>query len=228
LDQSLDQTWPFILSERLRSEYGIPVYPCLRGLGGASIIEVKRMLIRDSGYFRGGKPESLSFIIFNVGIVDAAPRPFTYFLRGMSVIPKIGPVLWQGVERLLRPHKMAFHKIYSYNKVGPLRFGRNFDWIIRMALNMQMIPISIDTPLTPESFEERTPGLRRSILKYNALKNARSSALHIPTDWVGEEHLREDGHHFNAVAHHELAERLASAIIGRCSPSTVREAGYGQ
>jgi hypothetical protein len=75
-----------------------------------------------------------------------------------------------------------------------------------------MIPVSLDTPLTPVSLEARSPGLRESITQYNALKHANLDAIHIPMDWVREEYYLDCGHHFNKQGHLLVAERLMDTL----------------
>lgn len=52
-DQSLEQTWPFLLKDKLEADFGVRVYPCMRGQGGATIGEIRRTFLSDIGYFRG-------------------------------------------------------------------------------------------------------------------------------------------------------------------------------
>jgi hypothetical protein len=211
-DQSVDMTWPFLLSEALRDEFGVPVYPCLRGLGGGTISDVQRLFLTDHGYFRAQGADTRSFVIFNTGIVDAAPQPFTYCLRLMAKVPKIGPRVWEQVQKLLVPHRARLQAIYAYRMTSRRRFSRVFDRMVRLAKRSGLIPISLDTPLTPTTLEARSPGLRASVREYNALKRRNETPIHVAMDWVGEAHYLECGHHFNATGHRETALRLLLAI----------------
>jgi hypothetical protein len=211
-DQSVDMTWPFLLTEMLREDLGARVYPCLRGLGGGKITDVQRLFLADSGYFRAQGNDTSSFVIFNTGIVDAAPQPFTYCLRVMARIPRIGPPAWNLVQKLLGPHRVWLQRLFAYRQTSRLRFVRVFDRMVRLTKRAGMISISLDTPLTPASLESRSPGLRASIDEYNALKHRNTDTIHVAMDWVGEDHYLECGHHFNAAGHRETAQRLMVAI----------------
>jgi hypothetical protein len=84
--------------------------------------------------------------------------------------------------------------------------------MVKHSNNAGMYAISIDTPLTPVSLEDRSPGLRQSINLYNSLKRLNTTVLHVPMDWVNAEHYLECGHHFSAAGHQELGRRLYCII----------------
>lgn len=211
--QSLDKTWPFLLAESLRHELSVPVYPCLRGLGGGAIGEIGKILTRDTGYFRAQEADTGSIVIFNTGVVDAAPQPFTFVLRNIASFPRFGPKVWSWVQARMYPHRALLQRLYFYRRTSPWRFSCLFDRMIRQVRRAGMIPVSIDTPLTPVSLEQRSPGLRDSIVLYNDLKHRQLDVLHIATDWVRDEHYLECGHHFNLTGHQLLAARLKNSVL---------------
>jgi hypothetical protein len=213
-DQTLEQTWPFLIKDQLEALYGVRVYLCLRGLGGGTIGEISRIFLRDSGYFRGQGGDTVSLLIFNMGVVDASPRPFTYSLRIIGRIPLIGPKLWHYVKVKLNPHRAILQRIWSYKRTPPHRFKYTFDHMVKQVRRLNMAAISIDTPLTPISLENRSPGLRAAIQQYNSLKRANSNATHLAMDWVRDEYYLEDGHHFNVAGHSHLADRLMEVVRG--------------
>lgn len=213
-DQSLNQTWPFFLKDRLEAECGVRVYLCLRGLGGATIDEIRAIFLRDIGYFRGQGGSTVSLVIFNTGIVDAAPQPFTFWLRNLAKIPLIGPKLWHYVQKPLIPKRALLQKIWWYRRTPPGRFAQIFNQMVRQAKSLDMQAISIDTPMTPVAFETRSPGLRESIQKYNAIKRQNCDVTHVAMEWVQDEHFLEDGHHFKPIGHQLLADRLLQAVRG--------------
>jgi hypothetical protein len=211
-DQSLEQTWPFLLKDRLEVDCGVRVYPCLRGQGGATIGEIRSIFLRDIGYFRGQGNGTASFVIFNTGVVDAAPQPFTFCLRKLAGIPVIGPKLWHYVQKPLVPHRALMQRIWSYRRTGPRRFRQIFNHMIRQVKRLEMQAISIDTPLTPVAMEARSPNLRESIREYNDIKHENVDVTHVAMDWVRDEHYLGDGHHFKPEGHHLLAEQLLKAV----------------
>ena len=223
-DQSLDQIWPFLLAESMRRELGVPVYPCLRGLGGGTIGEIGQILTRDTGYFRAQEADTDSIVIFNTGVVDAAPQPFTYALRKIAAIPKLGPPVWDWMQARLSPHRALLQRLYFYRRTPPWRFSWLFDRMIRQVRRAGMIAVSVDTPLTPVSLEQRSPGLRDSIVLYNELKHRQQDVLHVGTEWVRDEHYLECGHHFNLTGHRLLAERLKNAVLPALAQQRQNEA----
>jgi hypothetical protein len=213
-DQALEQTWPFILKDRLETECDVRIYPCLRGLGGATISEICRILLRDIGYFRGQMDNTVSIVIFNTGIVDAAPQPFTYCLRKIARIPFIGPKIWHYVQKPLISNRVLLQRIWWYRQTTPWHFRYVFNRMIRQVKRLNMEAVSIDTPMTPLSLEARSPGLLESIRQYNSIKHDNTDATHVAMDWVNDAHYLEDGHHFNLEGHQLLAGCLLQTVRG--------------
>jgi len=213
-DQVLEQTWPFLLKDRLEDECDLRVYPCMRGQGGATVSDISRIFLRDIGYFRGQGDNTVSLVIFNTGIVDAAPQPFTFYFRMMAKIPLIGSSLWQFFQKALIPNRAALQKIWWYRQTTPRRFRHVFNQMVRQVKRLEMQAISIDTPLTPVAIEARSPGLRESIQQYNAIKHENIDVTHVSMGWVRDEHYLVDGHHFNLEGHRQLADRLMLTVRG--------------
>lgn len=213
-DQALEQTWPFLLKDRLEVECGVRVYLCLRGQGGATIGEIRSIFLRDIGYFRGQGGDTISLVIFNTGVVDAAPQPFTFCLRKIAKLPLIGPKLWRYVQKPLIPNRAILQKIWWYRQTMPGRFRYIFNHMVCQVKRLKMQAISIDTPLTPVAMEARSPGLRESIRQYNAIKHENTDVIHVAMDWVQDEHYLEDGHHLKPEGHRLLADRLMQAVRG--------------
>jgi hypothetical protein len=211
-DQSPEMTWPFLLQRQLGSRG--QVYLHTRGLGGGRIAELENILERDTGYFRSQGDGTRSFCLFNIGVVDAAPRPFTYHLKSLARIPRIGPAMWGCISKRLHGRRALLQRVYSYRLTPPRAFQKSFLRMTQHATRAGMVPISIDTPLTPEWLEARSPGLRDSIALYNSLKHA-VEATHVSTQWVRDEHYLDCGHHLNAVGHELLAAQLHVAIEER-------------
>lgn len=214
-DQALEQTWPFLLKDKLEAECDVRVYPCLRGQGGATVGEIRSIFLRDIGYFRGQGNDTVSIVIFNTGVVDAAPQPFTFCLRKIAKIPFIGPRLWRYVQKPLILNRAQLQRIWWYRRTAPWRFRKAYNHMIRQVIRLKMEVISIDTPLPPVSIEARSPGLRESIRQYNAIKHDNTDATHVAMDWVQDAHYLEDGHHFKLEGHLLLADHLLLAIRGR-------------
>jgi len=215
LNQSPDVTWPFLLKDLLERDCKVSVYPYMRGLAGGRIKDIQRIFKRDASYFKAQNEDSFSCVIYNIGVVDAAPRPFTYHLHHLykfAKLPHIGRYISYFLSKVLHPNRRLLQNIHSFRLTAPGEFRERFDQMVRHSNKAGMYPISIDTPLTPVSLEDRSPGLRQSINLYNSLKHLNTTVLHVPTDWVKDEHYLECGHHFNAAGHQELARRLYLVI----------------
>lgn len=210
--QSIQQTWPFLLTELLEAKYGVQVYPLHRGLGGATISEIYNVFLRDIGYFRGQGSDTASIVILNTGVVEASPQPFTFFLRGIARIPLVGPKIWQYVRKPLVANRPLLQRICSYRRTNPRHFSLLFRRIIRLAKRQEMQVFSIDTPLTPVAMESRSPGLRSSIGEYNSIKRQNNNIMHLDMSWCREECFLEDGHHFTLEAHKLLSEQLLNQV----------------
>jgi hypothetical protein len=211
LDQTPDVTWPFLLKDLLERYCNVSVYPYMRGLAGGRIKDIERIFKRDGKYFKAQNENAFSFVIYNIGVVDAAPRPFTYHLYHLhkfAKLPQVGRYISYFLSKILHPNRRLFQNIYSFRLTAPGNFRKRFDRMVRDSNKAGIHPISIDTPLTPVSLEDRSPGLRQSIDLYNSLKHLNTTVLHVPMDWVNDEHYLECGHHFSEAGHQELARRL--------------------
>jgi hypothetical protein len=211
-DQSADITWPFVLKDLLERRDDAVVYLNMRGLGGGRIGEIESIFERDRAYFRGQESGTFSFAIFNVGVVDAAPRPFTYHLKSLTKVPVVGKHAWALLSRALHSQRKSLQQMHSFRLTSPRAFSASFARMVGCSRAAGLIPISVDTPLTPLWLEDRSPGLRDSIVLYNSLKHADRVAVHVPTDWVADEHYLDCGHHLSAAGHEQLAQRLHRVI----------------
>jgi hypothetical protein len=206
-NQRPEMSWPHILKDLLEKSSDITVYPYMRGLGGGTIGEIEKIFIRDSGYFKGYGEQTVSLAIFNIGIVDSAPRPFTYKLKKLTSIPKLGRLFKWFLVNVLKPNRKLFQNIYSYRETSPGKFRKTFKNMVSSCLRRNIIPISIDTPLVHKKFEERSPKLNDSIMLYNQLKHV-NDIEHVSCKSIDQEYLLEDGHYFNIKGHQLIADAL--------------------
>lgn len=213
-NQAPEDTWPFLLQQLIEAENSVRVYPYLRGLGGATIDQVRKIFERDLSYFSHTAKDTECVVLFNIGIVDSAPRPFTYHLKKLAGIPVLGPVIWHFLAPILHRHRTLLQRLSSFRLTSPRKFRELFDDMVAKAAKISDLVISIDTPLTPESLELRSPGLRSSITAYNAIKSQFKAVRHLDMSWVKEEHYLECGHHLSTEGHSVLANRLYQEIEG--------------
>lgn len=207
-DQRPEESWPFVLSSIIRREAGCEVFVFIRGLGAARISDLENVVERDRGYFTGQWPSTMSFAILNAGIVDAAPRPFSYALKPLAKAPVFGRIFSVLLTKVLHPHRSVLQSLWSYRLTSPARFRRVFARIVAQLGSEGMRVVSIDTPANPASLESRSPGLRASIADYNRIKRSLGGVQHVAMDWIEDEHYLDCGHHLSVTGHQELAQRI--------------------
>lgn len=208
--QPLQETFPWLVKDILENKLNVKVYLYHRGMGGASVTDVYRILTTDSGYFRfsGNDDNQLAFRIFNVGIVDAAPRPFTYYFKEIiQGIPVLGPVIWSGVHK----YRPFLQSIYSYQLTPLRRFRKVYGSMVRESVRDGFSVLSMMTPLPPVHQELRSNGYRAAVNEYNNAKRDFEGLIEIEE---GGDLLLEDGHHLTLLGHKRYAELIAAAMLG--------------
>jgi len=181
-------------------------------MGGATIAELSAVQKRDAGYFCANSPSAALALILNMGVVDSAPRPFTYHLKKLSMIPCVGPRFWRQIAPALHAHRAQLQRISYFRLTPPSRFRSEFASMVSIGSAMAKYVLSVDTPLTPAWLESRSPGFRDSIATYNSIKHECAHIHHQDTTWIDDSHYLECGHHFNAVGHALLANCLVETL----------------
>lgn len=208
--QSSQDTFPFLISDFLENRLKIKCNLYIRSLGGGKISQIRRLLIRDTGYF-SYHGDKICIAIFNIGIVDCSPQPFTYHLRILSKIPLLNKYLWPSLRTLLRKYRYNLQKIYSFRRTSPYLFSYYFTDMVKRANDSGMVVFSLGTPLTSDQVEYRSPGLRKSIDQYNTLKRKTDLCTHISLDWYDNSHFLDE-HHFDNIGHRQVAEKIFSKV----------------
>lgn len=203
-------TFPFLLADIIKDQLDIKCNIYIRSLGGGKISEIRKLLIRDTGYFSYPR-DKVCITIFNVGIVDCSPQPFTYHLRFIAKIPFINRVFWPYLRNFLRRHRRLLQSIYSFRRTSPKLFKYYFADMVRRANDNGMNVFSLATPLTSENAEFRSPGLKKSIDLYNNIKRQNNSCVHIPMDWYLDTNYLDE-HHFNNLGHNQVANIIFSEL----------------
>lgn len=208
--QPLQETFPWLVKDILENKLNVKVYLYHRGMGGASVADVYRILNTDSGYFcfSSNTDKQLAFRIFNVGIVDAAPRPFTYYFKEIiQSIPILGPVVWRSVHK----YRPFLQSIYSY-QLTPLRqFRRVYGRMVRESIRDGFSVLSMMTPLPPVHQELRSKGYRAAVNEYNNAKRGFAGFIEVEED--EGDLLLEDGHHLTLLGHERYAELIVGAML---------------
>lgn len=207
--QDISFTYPFILKGLIEARLGIRTNLLLRGGGGADIKHIRKMVVRDSGYF-GGDAKVLNIAVLQFGIVDCAPQPITYLLAPvLRSVPIVGPNI---LARLVR-HRRGLQALCSYTITSRARFKKEYASIVHTCHGAKIRPIAVGLPLPPFHIEHRSPGFRRSVSIYNQLicdviPESFCDIEQQMTESLRESLLLPDGHHLTEDGHRLYAEKL--------------------
>lgn len=205
--------YPFALKELIESRLGVRANVVFRGAGAASVPHVCAMLVRDTGYI-GGDVNTLNIAIFQCGVVDAAPQPFTYALApALRLIPRVG----EGILRRLVPYRRQLQTLWSYKPTSARRFVTEYARIVDTCRRFHLQPIAVGMPLPTLAIESRSPGFRQSVAEYNelirrAIPDAFCDVEALFSEATRADLLREDGHHLTEAAHALYAEALFAKV----------------
>ncbi len=211
--QDMALTYPFRLREMIESDLGIRVNLLLRGCGGADVRSIKTIIDRDTGYLAGASG-STTIAVLQFGIVDCAPRPFTYALTpALRLVPVIGP-------RILAPlvkRRRGLQKLWSYTVTSKSNFKKDYAAIVNICHGAHLKPIGMGMPLPPVMMEHRSPGFRRSTALYNeiirdVIPESFCDVEARMTESLRESVLRSDGHHLTDAGHRLYAELLLEKV----------------
>lgn len=202
-------TYPFLLKDMIEKRVGVRVNLLIRGIGGAGIKEIQKIMLRDSGYLVRVSPSS-NVVVLHFGIVDCAPRPITFLLKPLlDRIPRLG-LKMMGV--LIR-HRRWIQAICSYKKTPIKQFIRRYKAILRLCSRVGTSPLFTGMPLPPLLTESRSPGFRRSVAAYNQAIREINAAAFCDIEGALDESSREeillpDGHHLTEFGHQYYAKIL--------------------
>jgi hypothetical protein len=203
--QDLEFTYPFKLKELIETHLGIRANLILRGGGGLTIKQIRKILTTDSGFF-DGEEKATNITILQFGIVDCAPRPFTYLLA--PLLKKMPSIF----EKLVT-HRRKLQIICSYTATSKRIFKKVYASIVKTCHASKCRPLAIGLPLPPISLELRSPGFRRNVSIYNNLIREVLPESFCDIEKNMNESLREvlllsDGHHLTEAGHMFYAEQL--------------------
>lgn len=211
--QDLRFTYPFVLQRAIESRLGIRANLIMRGNGGATIVDVHATLRRDTGYF-AGDPRAANVAVIQCGIVDCAPRPFTYaFVPVLRMVPLVGDRLLGTLVK----NRPVIQQLGSYRAVSKRRFAKEYRALARTCQIASMRPVAIGMPLPTDAIERRSPGFRASVAAYNelirqAVPEAYCDVERGIPDAERERYLLGDGHHLTELGHRLYAESALAHI----------------
>lgn len=229
--EDLALTYPFLLKDMIEKRIGLRVNLLLRGIGGAGIKEIQKIILRDSGYLVRVTP-SLNVVILQFGIVDCAPRPITFLLKPLlDRIPRIGAKIMS----VFIKHRRWIQVVCNYRKTPIAQFKRRYKAILRVCIRVGTSPLATGMPLPPHKTESRSPGFRQSVTKYNQAIREISSEAFCDIEGGLDESLRErmllpDGHHLTESGHQFYARALFKKMesLGLLEKATACDLASGQ
>lgn len=202
-------TYPFLLKSLVERNLGLRTNLVMRGGGGVRIEHIAQTLERDIGYF-GGDERVRNVAILQFGIVDCAPRPFTYPL--VPLLRHI-PIIGSWVLSKLQKHRRGLQNLCSYPVTSKKTFQKKYEAIVYMCRSAHIRPLSVGLPLPMLAIEHRSPGFRRSTAIYNeVIRDVIPDSFcdiekHL-TESLREKVLLSDGHHLTEDGHQLYAEQL--------------------
>jgi lysophospholipase L1-like esterase len=214
-DELLEVTYPFLLDQSLRRQFG----------AGAPVVFERGMRRRTIEYVLDEWNELVELrkpqiVIVHVGIVDCAPRVF--LRREASFVANIRFAwLRDRIFKFTHDHRRRIvqfrHKVY----VPLSRFERLVQQVVQKAREsgvQSLVFINIIRP--PDSVEERSPGFQSNVIAYNQVLQAQTNHDFVSLidlnrlvhDEDGSEALTVDGIHLNERGHMLLAQVLEKSI----------------
>lgn len=208
--QDVSFTYPFLLKKLIEEKFNISVNLIIRGAGGEDITYLKKIFSRDSGYF-GGDETVLNVAVMQCGVVDCAPRPFTYIF--FPIFRRI-PFLGGKIELFLYKHRRIFQLIYSYSKISPKKFAQGYLSIKKISIISKIKIITVGVPIPPSKIEYRSPGFQKKIKDYNLIISTIvpdyfcDIEAQINDNNERDKVLLKDGHHLTVHGHSTYANSI--------------------
>ena len=217
-DELLEVTYPFLLDQSLRRQFG----------ANAPIVYERGMRRRTIEYVLDDWNEQVELkkpdvVIVHVGIVDCAPRVF--LRREGAFVENIRiPRVRDRILKFAHDHRRAIVQRRRKVYVPLWRFEKHVQQVVqkaREAAVTSLVFINIIDP--PDSVEERSPGFQQNVIAYN-----RVLAEQTKHAWVtlidlnrmvheegGSGALTIDGIHLNERGHILLAQELERHVLDR-------------
>ncbi|HEX3249372.1 MAG TPA: SGNH/GDSL hydrolase family protein [Pyrinomonadaceae bacterium] len=223
-DELLEVTYPFLLDQSLRRQFG----------AGAPIIFERGMRRRTIEYVLDEWNELVELrkpqiVIVHVGIVDCAPRVF--LRREASFVANIRfASLRERIFKFTHDHRRRIVQFRRKVYVPLPRFERLVQQVVQKARETEvrsLVFINIIRP--PDTVEERSPGFQSNVIAYNQVLQDQTKHDFVSVidlnrlvhDQGGPETLMVDGIHLNERGHVLLAQQLETQINAEINPDLV-------
>jgi hypothetical protein len=193
------ETWPELLKQNQEVH-------CLR-IGGATL----KMLAGQLAYYKSLKPEIL---IFQSGIVDAAPRALTDLEN--QLINKFY-ITREITRKLLTDSRLKKLRKRRHLVLTPLNHFRNLMKSIKNQFSqttifwIEILPVS-------DSYELLIPNIRRNVFEYNRLIHHEFEGKVIELKDIPLAGIMSDGMHLSKEGHLFLYKRIIQ-LLTRISPN---------
>jgi acyl-CoA thioesterase I len=215
-DEMLEVTYPFLLDQSLRRQFG----------AAAPIIFERGMRRRTIEYVLDEWNEQIELrkpdvVIIHVGIVDCAPRVFLRREASFVANIKFG-WLRDRIFKFTHDHRRAIVQFRRKVYVPLPRFERLVQQVVQKARESDvrsLVFINIIRP--PDSVEERSPGFQNNGIAYNRVLQEQTRHPFVSLidlnrlvhEEGGSEPLMVDGIHLNERGHLLLARELEKHVI---------------
>jgi len=220
-EELLEVTYPFLLDQSLRRQFGAAA-PLIfeRGMRRRTI---EYVLDEWNELVELRKPQ---IVIVHVGIVDCAPRVF--LRREASLVANIRWTwLRNRIFKFTHDHRRRIVEFRRKVYVPLPRFERLVQQVIEKARATDvksLVFINIIRP--PDSVEARSPGFQSNVIAYNQVLQAQTKHAFVSLidlnrmvhDQGGPEALMVDGIHLNERGHMLLAQQLETRINAEINP----------
>lgn len=219
-DELLEVTYPYLLDQSLRRQFG----------ANAPIIFERGMRRRTIEYVLDEWNELVELrrpqiVIVHVGIVDCAPRVF--LRREASFVANIRFArLRDRIFKFTHDHRRKIVQFRRKVYVPLPRFERLVRQVVEKAREMDvksLVFINIIRP--PDSVEERSPGFQSNVIAYNQVLQEQTKHDFVSLidlnrlvhEDGGSDALTVDGIHLNERGHVLLAQKLEDQILSTSS-----------
>jgi len=212
-----EDTWPFLLRQRINSSNQTKELVTVINLSepGILIVDARKRLNDFMNQLQNDRDD---IVIIALGIVDAAPQPFTYYLQHFRSLPFIGLKIWGKIKPWLVDNRAMLQGFASFRFTSPSKFQKELRQIIKLGQNRGTNVYVLETPIPHSFLNTRSPGLFQSVNQYNIIKFevSRSMAVtYISLEFPESHYLSpQDGHHFSAEGHSYIGERIWSYLNG--------------
>jgi lysophospholipase L1-like esterase len=224
-DELLEVTYPFLLDQSLRRQFG----------AAAPIIFERGMRRRTIEYVLDEWNELVELrkpqiVIVHVGIVDCAPRVF--LRREASFVANIRfASLRDRIFKFTHDHRRRIVQFRRKVYVPLPRFERLVQQVVEKAREtgvQSLVFINIIRP--PDAVEERSPGFQSNAIAYNQVLQDQTKHDFVSVIDLnrlvygggGPETLMVDGIHLNERGHALLAQQLETRINAEINPDFFR------